>query len=60
MKGERGYLGDMCGCNPEALIDLVASGRSGELVCENGTVSVVKRPGVTKVYGCGDEVELLI
>ncbi len=50
----------MCGCNPEALIDLVASGRSGELVCENGTVSVVKRPGVTKVYGCGDEVELLI
>ncbi len=31
------YLGGICGYNPEALIDLVTSGRSGELVCENGT-----------------------
>jgi len=54
------YLGDMCGCDPEALIDLATSGRSGELVCENGVVTVAKHPGVTKVYGCGDEAELLL
>ncbi len=31
------YLGDICDCGPEALIDLVTSGRSGELDCENDT-----------------------